>query len=40
MLPKGETVQRARRFLVELVTGRGESDEPDTFEQVLTAERA
>ena len=40
MLPKGETVQRARKFLVELVTGRGESDVPDTFEQVLAAERA
>ena len=40
MLPKGETVQRARRFIVELVTARGESDVPDTFEQVLAAERA
>ena len=40
MLPKGETVQRARKFLVELVTGRGEADAPDTFEQVLAAERA
>src|SRR5262245_3344993 len=39
MLPKGETVQRARQFLVELVTGRGESDRSDTFEQVLIAER-
>ena len=40
MLPKGETVQRARKFLVELVSGRGETDVPDTFEQVLAAERA
>src|SRR4030095_15080442 len=40
MLPKGETVQRARKFLVELVTGRGETDAPHTFEQVLAAERA
>jgi hypothetical protein len=39
MLPKGETVQRARKFLVELVSGRGETDEPDSFEQVLAAER-
>src|SRR5262245_7954601 len=40
MHPKGATVQRARRFLVELVAGRGERDLPDTFEQVLAAERA
>jgi len=39
MLPKGETVQRARKFLVELVSGRGEMGEADSFEQVLAAER-